>query len=82
MCTGFEELSVSEYPIKAGDTVTLKVVFKPTTTITGGDLDLTLKLHSGMEVFEQSFDMCQDLGLDCPLQAGKEVSSGCETMRV
>jgi hypothetical protein len=58
--------------VHAGETVDLKVVFTPTIDVTGGSLDVSVKLGK-IKVADASFDVCTQLGVSCPLAAGKQV---------
>lgn len=58
--------------VTPGHEVTLSVLFAPKKDVEGGKLDMALQIRN-IKVFEETYDLCGDIFLECPLKSGEEV---------
>jgi hypothetical protein len=66
---GITTVTLSENPVTPGTDLSVTVTGKPTIDVSAGTLTLNIKVL-GITVYTESFDLCTEVGVTCPLVAG------------
>ena len=74
---GISGVDVAPRPVGPGEAVTVKFSGTAADAITAGDATLTLRAI-GTVIATEDYDLCADMGIDCPLAAGDSFTGSFE----
>lgn len=68
---GITDVTLNPDPVVPGENLSVTVSGKTTVDVTEGSAELDVKFMK-IKIFHQTFDICKDLGVSCPIKAGQE----------
>jgi len=71
---GVASIDITPDPVVSGQSVTVAINGTPDKDIADGTAKLTIKAF-GVKIAEESFDVCKDMGVSCPLAAGQSMTA-------